>query len=85
MDDIRAEVYRILSQQFCLEEKDLSDGIGPGDFPAWNSLGHLQFIMKIEQRFRIRFSVDDVMSFENIGDLILLVERSVRDVTEGRP
>ena len=85
MDDIRNEVYRILADQFCLEENDISDGIGPGDFPAWNSLGHLQFIMKLEQRFRIRFSADDVMSFENVGDLILMVERSLSGVTEGRP
>jgi acyl carrier protein len=85
MNEIRAEVYRILVEQFYLEEKDLSDGIGPGDFPAWNSLGHLQFIMKLEQRFRIRFSADDVMSFENVGDLILMVERSVKEATERRP
>jgi acyl carrier protein len=85
MDKIRAEVYRILVEQFYLEEKDLSDGVGPGDFPAWNSLGHIQFIMKLEQFFGIRFSADDVMSFENVGDLILLVERSVTEATGRKP
>ena len=77
MNNLKAEVYRILAEQFLVDEGDLSDRIGPGDFPAWNSLGHLQLMLKLEGRFEVRFSADDVMSFEDVGDLIALVERKV--------
>jgi acyl carrier protein len=77
MNDLRDEIYRLLAEQFCVEEGDLSDRIGPGDLPAWNSLGHLQLMLKLERHFGVRFSADDVMSFEDVGDLISLVGRKV--------
>jgi len=85
MDDIRSEVYRIVAGQFSVEENDFSDKTGPGDLPAWNSLGHLQLVMALEKRFQIRFTADDVMSFEDVGDLVALVERSVRNALGGTP
>ena len=74
MNEPRDRVYDILARQFLTAKKDLTDETGPGDIPAWNSLGQLQIILEIERQFNIRFSVDDVMSFNNIGELIGLVE-----------
>jgi acyl carrier protein len=85
MDDIRSEVYRIIAGQFSVEENGFSDKTGPGDLPAWNSLGHLQLVMALEKRFQIRFTADDVMSFEDVGDLVALVERAVRNALGGTP
>jgi acyl carrier protein len=70
----RNRVYDILARQFLTAKEDLTDETGPGDIPAWNSLGQLQIILEIERQFNIHFSVDDVMSFNNIGELIGLVE-----------
>ena len=77
MVELRGEVFRLLAEQFCIDQDDIADEIGPGDFPAWNSLGHLQLMLKLESRFQVRFSADDVMSFEDVGDLVALVERKV--------
>jgi acyl carrier protein len=75
--DLRGEVYRLLADQFCVDRDDITDKIGPGDFPAWNSLGHLQLMLMLERRFEVRFSADDILSFEDVGDLVALVERKV--------
>ena len=74
MNGPRDRVYDILARQFLTAKEDLTDETGPGDIPAWNSLGQLQIILEIERQFNIHFSVDDVMSFNNIGELIGLVE-----------
>lgn len=74
MNGPRDRVYDILARQFLTAKEDLADETGPGDIPAWNSLGQLQIILEIERQFNIHFSVDDVMSFNNIGELIGLVE-----------
>ncbi len=83
MSDLRDRVYRLLADQFLIDEGDLSNRTAPGDFPAWNSLGHLQLMLKLERHFDVRFSADDVMSFEDVGDLILLVERKVGERGRG--
>ena len=83
MKEIRDRVYDILAEQFLTAKEELTDETGPGDIPAWNSLGQLQIILKIEWQFGIHFSVDDVVSFNNIGELIGLVENHVA-AGEGR-
>ena len=80
MIDLRGEVYRLLAEQFCVDRDDVTDTIGPGDFPAWNSLGHLQLMLLLERHFEVRFSADDIMSFEDVGELVTLVERKVGEL-----
>ena len=38
--------------------------------PQWDSLGHVQLMVLIEQTFGIRFSADQVGKFRDVGDLI---------------
>jgi len=80
---LRDVVTAILAEQFLAAKEELTDETGPGDIPAWNSLGQLQIILKLELRFNIHFSADDVMAFNNIGELIALVEGYV-SAGEGR-
>ena len=75
MIDLRGEVCRLLAEHFCVDLDEITDRIGPGDLAAWNSLGHLQLMLKLERRFGIRFSADDILAFEDVGDLVALVER----------
>jgi len=80
---LRDVVTAILAEQFLAAKEELTDETGPGDIPAWNSLGQLQIILKLERRFNIHFSVDDVIALNNIGELIALVEGYV-SAGEGR-
>lgn len=36
---------------------------------AWDSLNHIQVITAIEKYFKIRFDLNDLLNFQNIGDL----------------
>lgn len=74
MNEFKDRVYGILTEQFAVDREELTDETGPGNIPAWNSLGQLQLMLRIERQFNIRFSVDDVISFTNIGELVSLVE-----------
>ncbi len=44
------------------------------DVEGWDSLSHVNLIMAVENRFNIRFSQKEVMSFKNVGDLARCVE-----------
>lgn len=77
MDKIKSDVYNILSEQFLISKKEIADNIGPGDLPNWDSIGHLQLILKLEQHFNIQLSVDDVMSINNVKDIIRTVSKCI--------
>ena len=36
---------------------------------AWDSLNHIQVITSVEKHFKIRFDLNDLLNFQNIGDL----------------
>ena len=41
----------------------------PADIHEWDSLTHVLLLSKIEKKFAVKFSLDDMLSFENIGDI----------------
>jgi len=44
-----------------------------GTVPGWDSLAHISLVYNIEQEFGVRFSLDELQSFRNIGDLLHLL------------
>ncbi len=41
----------------------------PADIHNWDSLTHVLLISKIEKSFGVKFSLDDMLAFENVGDI----------------
>lgn len=40
------------------------------DVPGWDSLAHIQFLMEVENAFKIRFKSSEVGGFANVGQLV---------------
>lgn len=40
------------------------------DVEGWDSLNHLKIILAIEEAFSVEFEIEDITSFENVGDII---------------
>jgi acyl carrier protein len=45
------------------------------DVPGWDSLTHINVIVAIEKRFKIRFTTGEVTGLNNVGDLMDLITR----------
>jgi acyl carrier protein len=39
------------------------------DIEAWDSLNHIQMITAVEKNFKIRFELNELLNFTNVGDL----------------
>ena len=41
---------------------------------GWDSLTHMMLIDAVEKHFAIEFSYNEVMAFENVGDMVRKIE-----------
>jgi len=70
MKEIESRVYHLICEQFSVTKEEVTYDTGPGDLAKWDSIGQLRLILAIEQEYDIQLSVDDVMSFNNVKNII---------------
>jgi acyl carrier protein len=47
----------------------LKEGTVANEVRGWDSLTHVEIIVAIEKRFKIRFATKEIQSFKNVGDM----------------
>ena len=62
--------------QKVLEEKEITitREMTAQDVEKWDSLRHVQLISEVETTFGIKFKLREIMSMNNVGDLIDLID-----------
>ena len=68
-DEILKQVNIIFIELFDDKNILLTELSNTSTIEAWDSLNHIQVITAIEKRFKIRFDLNDLLNFQNIGDL----------------
>jgi acyl carrier protein len=66
---ILKELNTIFIDVFEDESIILHDNTTTEDIPAWDSLNHIQMITAVEKHYKIRFDLNDLLNFKNVGDL----------------
>jgi acyl carrier protein len=55
-----------------------ADGLAVGSFPEWDSLGHFNYLMLVEETFDIRFSVEEMAELKGLDQVAAaLADRGV--------
>lgn len=49
-----------------------------GDFPQWDSMGHLTILSNVEEAFDINFEPEEMMDLEDVHDIIEAVEEKLK-------
>jgi acyl carrier protein len=76
--DIIQEVNEIFKKVF--ESNDLNIGMETtaNDIDGWDSLSHTLMIVEAEKHFRIRFKLRELLSFKNVGDMVLAIQSKLQ-------
>jgi acyl carrier protein len=73
--EIMPAVQEIFREQLDDESIVLEDKTTAAEVDGWDSLMHLQLIVAIEKRFKIKFTSKEIMSWKNVGEMIDCIEK----------
>ena len=52
----------------------ISPEMTANDVDGWDSLSHVNLIIAVETKFKIRFTQKELLTFKNVGDLLKATE-----------
>ena len=75
------ELLDTLNQIFCevFDDDDIriASGTTANDVDGWDSLSHVNLIVTVENKFKIRFSQKELLTFKNVGDLLACIQSKI--------
>ena len=60
-----------------IQVSDYNEDLAAGDIPQWDSIGHVNLLMAVEQGFEIALDVTDAIDIESVADLQDMVKKYV--------
>lgn len=73
MDEVNKIFCKTLDDNSILLNKNSTTN----DIEAWDSLNHIHLITAIEKHFKIRFELNELLNFKNVGDLCNSIENKL--------
>lgn len=68
-EHVMIKLNRIFTEVFEDDNIVISDATNAKDIEDWDSLAHLQLIAAIEKDFKIHFTLGEINSFQNVGEM----------------
>lgn len=84
-DSIEHRLYRVAGDLFAVPPQALSHSSSPNDIELWDSIGHLNLVLALEQEFGVRFSPEQVDGLIDLGQAARMLAdmETKHGVTEG--
>lgn len=67
--DTLERVIEIVATTCDVDKSEVTENSMVGDFPAWDSVGHLSILSNVEEAFDISFEPEEMMELEDVKDI----------------
>ena len=72
--DVKSKIFEIVAQVCDTDVANVTMESTIGDFPAWDSMGHLTILQQVEEELEVSFEPEEMMDLEDVNDIIKAVE-----------
>jgi len=72
---IAHEIFTLIKDTFPNSDITITENTTANDVDEWDSLGHIMLIQAIEEKFKIEFDLDELLEFNQVGDIIEAVKK----------
>lgn len=76
--EVKDKVLEIVAKVCETEVTNITEESTIGDFPQWDSMGHLTILSNVEEAFDINFEPEEMMDLEDVHDIIEAVEEKLK-------
>lgn len=73
-NEIISQLQDIFRDVLDNEDIELAETTTADDIEEWDSLSHIQLVVAIEKGFHIKFTSKEILSWQNIGDLVACIQ-----------
>ena len=70
-----AQLKALIARLFNCDVSQLTDEIGPGGIPGWDSLGHVTLMAAIHEEFGKQVPLEEAVDIESIADMTAILDR----------
>ena len=75
--DVKEKVFEVIAEVCEVDKSEVTLESSVGDFPTWDSMGHLAILSNVEEAFDISFDPEEMMELEDASDIIKAVEAKI--------
>jgi acyl carrier protein len=58
----------IFADVFSIPKSTVVDALALVDIPSWDSMAHMQFIVRLEETYQVQFTGDEIADILTVGD-----------------
>jgi acyl carrier protein len=63
------DLESIFAEVFAVRQRTVRDSLRLREIPSWDSMSHMLLIARLEERFSIEFTGDEIADFRTVGDI----------------
>ncbi len=78
MNDIYERLNRVFREVFDDDTITVNASTTAADIDDWDSLTHIQLIAAVEDEFGVKFSMKQVSSMKNVGEMAEIISESAK-------
>lgn len=77
MEGLLQQTQELMREVFENKHLIITNETSAKDIAEWNSLNHVLLITEIEKKFNVSFSLDEMISFANVGDIVTCLKTKI--------